>query len=361
MGRNLGGLPRALCAAGAGVALALAAPGTARADAGDLKVFDWSGYEDENFYLGYKEKHGGAPSYTYFASQEEGYNKLRAGFEADLAHPCTDGVVKWADSGLLQPIDTARLENWDDLIPTIRDVKGIRHDGKTWMVPFDWGNTGLIYRTDLISEDEIGLRLLASPEYKGKVLVPDSPSSAYAMAALATGTKDWGNITEAQVDRASEFLREVHPNVRFYWSDTGQFDQAIASGEAVMGWAWNQSEINLIGDGQPVRMVKDTDKGVATWVCGYVHLAGATAPDDQVYDLLNALTDAASGKYIIEAWGYAHSNARAYGDVDPALIAQYGFDNPAKFFSGSLVFDPVLNPDLEAKMAKEFERIKSGF
>lgn len=348
-------------AARVALALALAMPGAVLADAEDLQVFDWSGYEDENFYLKYIEKHGGKPTYTYFASQEEAFTKLQSGFAADLAHPCTDAVVKWADAGLIQPIDTSRLTNWDKLIPTIRDVKGITHDGKVWMVPFEWGNTGLIYRTDMFSEDEIGLELFAAPEQKGKVLLPDAPSSAYAMAALATGTKDWGNITEEQVDRASEFLRKVHPNVRFYWADTGQFDQAIASGEAVMGWAWNQSELNLIWGEHPVKMVKDTGKGVATWVCGYVHLTSATAPDDQVYDMLNALTDASAGKYIIESWGYAHSNARAYDDVDPATISQYGFDDPDKFFSGSLVFDPVLNPDLEAKMAKEFERIKSGF
>ena len=44
----------------------------ALANAADLTVFDWSGYEDQGFYGDYVEKYGGAPSYTYFGSVEEG-------------------------------------------------------------------------------------------------------------------------------------------------------------------------------------------------------------------------------------------------------------------------------------------------
>ena len=111
---------------------------------------------------------------------------------------------------------------------------------------------------------------------------------------------------------------------------------------------------------QPAKMMRDIDKGIATWVCGYVHLKSSTAPDEQVYDLLNSLTTAESGKYIIESWGYPHANAKAFGVSDQDLIKQYGFDDPNSFFEGSLFFDAV-EPELDAKMLKEFERIKAGF
>ena len=54
----------------------------ALANAADLTVFDWSGYEDQGFYGDYVEKYGGAPSYTYFGSVEEAFTKLQSGFEA---------------------------------------------------------------------------------------------------------------------------------------------------------------------------------------------------------------------------------------------------------------------------------------
>lgn len=336
-------------------------PWAVHAGGGDVSVFDWSGYEDQGFFGAYMEEYGEPPVYTFFGSQEEAFTKLQSGFTADLAHPCSDAVRKWVAADLLQPLDTSRLEHWDALLPEIKNVDGIVLDGEVYMMPFEWGNTGLIYRTDKIGDDEISLQLLADPAYQGKIAIPDAASSAYALASLATGNAaDYTDLSDEQFQEASDFLRSIHPNVRFYWSDAGQMDQAMASGELDMGWAWNQSELNLIWNETPAKMMRDVDKGIATWVCGYVHLKSSTAPEDQVYDLLNALTAKDSGKYIIESWGYPHANSEAFEIADQELIEQYGFDDPSAFFEGSLFFDAV-TPELEAKMLKEFERIKSGF
>lgn len=344
------------------LAIASALPATlAAADSTDLTIFDWSGYEDPGFFGDYVKAYDGSPSYVFFGSQEEAFTKLQSGFTADLAHPCSDALRKWVAADLIQPLDPAKLDNWDALLPEIKSVDGVMMDGQVYMMPFDWGNTGLIYRTDKIADDEISLQLLADPAYAGKVSMPDSASSAYALASLATGNgPDYTQLDDAQFQEASDFLRAVHPNVRFYWSDAGQLDQAMASGEVDMGWAWNQSELNLIWNGTPAKMMRDVDKGIATWVCGYVWLKSSTTPEDQVYDLLNALSEPVSGQYIIENWGYPHANAQAFELADQDLVAQYGFDDPQSFFEGSLFFDAV-EPTIEAKMLKEFERIKAGF
>ncbi len=341
--------------------VAFAFAGSALADGADLSVFDWSGYEDQGFYGAYMAEYGEAPSYTYFGSVDEAFTKLQSGFTADLAHPCSDAVRKWKAAGLIKPLDASRLNNWDAILQEIKDTDGIVIDGEVWMMPFEWGNTGLIYRTDLVSADEISLQALADPAKAGKVAIPDGAISAYALASLATGVSDnYTNLSDEEFKAASDFLRSIHPNVRFYWSDAGQLDQALASGEVEMGWGWNQSELNLIWNGTPAAMMRGQDNGISTWICGYVHLNSSTTPDDQVYDMLNALSDQESGKYILESWGYGHANAGAFDLADKSTIEGYGFGDPATFFSGSLFFDAV-EPSLEAKMLKEFERIKAGF
>lgn len=332
----------------------------AHADGSDLSVFDWSGYEDQGFFADYMATYETAPSYTFFGSVEEAFTKLRSGFAADLAHPCTDATKKWVAAGLLQPLDTSRLIHWNKISPLLRTMDGVVVDGRVYMMPFEWGNTGLIYRTDKIAEDAISIQLAADPAYQGKVAIPDAASSAYAFAALGAGVNNYANMSDEEFKKATDFLRAVHPNIRFYWSDPGQFDQAMASGEIELGWAWNQSELNLQGNEVPAIMMRDVDKGIATWVCGYVHLAGSSRPDEQVYDMLNALSSAATGKYIVEAWGYAHANTDGLAAVDPATLAGYGFDRAEEFFQHSLFFDAV-EPKLEARMLKEFERIKAGF
>ena len=346
----------------AGLTATAISASTAYAGSGaDLTVFDWSGYEDQGFFGAYMNKYNEAPTYTFFASQDEAYTKLQSGFSADLAHPCTDAVRKWVAADLIHPLDESKLSNWADMLPEIKQVDGVSFNNKLYMLPFEWGNTGLIYRTDKISADKISLQLLADAAYKGKIAIPDAAPSAYALASLATGNgADYTKLNDAQFKQASDFLRAIHPNMRFYWTDAGQFDQAMTSGEIEMGWAWNQSELNLIWNEVPAKMMRDVSKGISTWVCGYVHLKSAKAPADQVYDHLNALSDSESGKYIIENWGYPHANAKAFKVADQQTIKDYGFDDPKAFFEGSLFFDAV-NPELEAKMLKEFERIKAGF
>ncbi len=345
----------------AGTALSGVLAGAALSDGSALSIFDWSGYEDPGFYGAYIETYGAGPRYSYFANEDEAFARLQSGYQADLAHPCSYVTQKWADAGLLQPIDTSRLEHWDDLLSGIRNVDGISFNGETWMVPFEWGNTGLIYRTDAIAPDDISLETLTDPANRGRISLPDGALEAFTLAILATGAQDdFPDISEEQFQAALDYLRAVHDNVRFYWSDATQLDQALASGEVVMGWGWNQTEINLVSNGVPAQMMRDVDEGIVTWVCGYVHLQSAQASDDQVYDMLNALTAPESGQYIIENWGYAHSNALAFEAADPDLVAAFGLSEPETFFDGSL-FSVPMPPELDRRLREEYERIKSGF
>ena len=59
----------------------------------DLIVFDWGGYEDPGFFGAYVEKYGDSPTYSFFSDEEEAFQKVRAGFRADLGHPCSQSVV----------------------------------------------------------------------------------------------------------------------------------------------------------------------------------------------------------------------------------------------------------------------------
>ena len=50
----------------AGVAALALMSATAKAEDGDLTVFDWSGYEDPAFHPDYVEKHGDSPTFAFF-------------------------------------------------------------------------------------------------------------------------------------------------------------------------------------------------------------------------------------------------------------------------------------------------------
>ena len=171
---------------------------------------------------------------------------MRAGFKADLAHPCSQSVVKWREAGLLQPLDTSKIEGWNDLNPGIMEMKDLATtaDGTAWFMPWDWGNTLLTYNSEKVDEKDVqSLKAFADPKFKDRVSIGDNVDDAYALASLAIGLKDWTQMTDAQFAEASAFLREVHKNVRLYWADTTEIVQAMSGGEVDLAWAWNDAGV----------------------------------------------------------------------------------------------------------------------
>lgn len=336
----------------------VASPGLA---ADTLTVFDWAGYEDPGFHADYIAKHGGVPQFAFFGDEEEAFQKLRSGFRADLSHPCSQSVVKWHAAGLLEPIDPTRIAAWETLNRNFRDLEGFSFDGKPYVVPMEWGNTLMTYRTDVVTgEDAKTLQSFADPKFAGRVSIGDNVDDAYALASLAIGVRDWTKMTDAQFEEASAFLRKVHENVRIYWSDPAELTAAMASGEIGLAWAWNDAGVKLKAEGHPVVATRDTTEGASSWVCGYVLLKGGEGSKDLAYDFLNSWLSTSTADFLVNAWGYGSSNDAAMAALDPGQVATAGYDNTDKFRDRTL-FQAPTPPALRERMIAEFEKIKAGF
>lgn len=354
---------RVIARMAAAAMLATAAIAPAAAADGELTVFDWSGYEDPAFHPAYTAKHGDSPTFTYFADEDEAFQKLRSGFKADVAHPCSQSVVKWREAGLLKPVDPTRITAWNDINPGIMAMKDLitGPDGKAWLVPFEWGNTALTYRSDNVDASKVtSLQAFADPAFEGRVSIGDNVDDAYALASLAIGVKDWTTLTDEQFAQASDFLRQVHKNVRLYWTDGTELAQAIAGGEVDLAWAWNETVTTLKADGVAIEMNRDTKEGLSTWVCGYALLANAPGSEDKAYDFLNAVLDENVSSYMVTDWGYGHANAKGMAAIDAETLASSGYGDVDKFVDKTLFQSPV-PLELKAKMIAEFEKIKAGY
>ncbi|RUX29095.1 polyamine ABC transporter substrate-binding protein, partial [Mesorhizobium sp. M2A.F.Ca.ET.042.01.1.1] len=312
-----------------GSAIAASAAAFAVAADKDLIVFDWSGYEDPSFHGKYVEKNGDSPTFAFFGDEDEAFEKIRSGFKSDLGHPCSQSVVKWREAGLLQPLDTSKITGWKDLNPGIMAMKDLATtpDGKAWFMPWDWGDTQLTYNSDKIAEKDVqSLKVFADPKYKGRVSIGDNVDDAYALASLAIGLKDWTKMTDDQFKQASDFLRQVHKNVRSYWTDTTDIVQLLSGGEVDLAWAWNDATVQSAAAGVPIKSRKDTDEGISTWVCGYVLFKDAPGNIDKAYDYLNAVNDPEVANVLVKDWGYGQANAKGMAGVDPAVLKEKGYD-----------------------------------
>ena len=336
--------------------LCLGVPAMAADD--NLLVFDWSGYEDPEFFQGYIEKHGDSPAYAFFGDDDEAFQKLFSGFKADVSHPCSQMVEKHRDAGLVEPWDTSKIPAFDKLNKAFLASDIYVDDEGVWFIPVDWGATAITYRTDEVPEEDIKtLEVFKDPKYAGRISLPDNTDDVFALAFLATGVSDWTKATTEDLEAAAAWLREVHPNVRAYWQDGAELSQLMSSGEVLISWSWNETPTTMIAEGHPVAFEREPKEGSTTWFCGYVNLKDGPGDEERAYDFINAWLEDRSANYIVEAWGYGHSNAEAMSKIDPALVTSVGL---GEISVPELAQVPMDN-DLRTAMQEEFEKIKAGF
>jgi spermidine/putrescine transport system substrate-binding protein len=348
---------KTLAAMGLGLAATMRFGRPARAaEAGALQVFTWAGYDIPELHGDYVQKYGGSPSFTLFGGTEEAFQKLQSGFVADVSHPCVEDIARWHKLGMIKKIDTARLKYWNDIWPELLDLPGARIDGEHWIVPFDWGNGSLLYRTDLIELEEPSWKLAFDERYAGKVSMYNATPTV-TVAALVLGIDPF-SFSDEEGARIKELLMKQRKLVRFYWDSPAEYQQAMASGEIAIAYAWNDGLAALRKQGVPVEYMVPKE-GILSWTCGLVHMANATAPDEQIYDFIDAMCAPETGKYMIEQYGYGHCNRKSFEVADAKIVADLGFSSPAALFESS-VFETETTPEMELKRNQIFEEVRAG-
>src|SRR5262245_32970313 len=345
-------------AAGAVAAIMMGLAGTAlTASAADkLTYFTWSGYELPDFNKSFLAAHPDGVDISLFGDDDDAFTKVKAGFHPDLAHPCYDKIARWNKEGLLQPIDTSKIKNWNNIFPVFRNLPDLQAgDGKVWMVPFDWGNTSILYRTDLIKNPELSWKLLWDKQYAGHMATIDAVHDTPVVAALLAGVNPF-DMTPAEMDKVAEKLREQRPLLSTYTTDMTSVEQSLASGELVAAMTWNASAVALKKKGVPVEFMKPKE-GMLTWACGFVMLKDAKNPD-LAYDFINSRLEAESGKFLIESYGYGASTSSGFGQVKKETLDSLQLPaDPETMLKTTIFTGPLKQND---ELAKMFEKVKAG-
>ncbi len=331
--------------------------GAAAAQDAELLVFDYPGFEDPAFHSIYADKNGDNPTFAFFGDEEEAFQKLRSGFRADVSHVCAGSVTKWVEADMLDEWDTSRIDAFGDLDANLtgKDISAATSD--TYFIPTDFGSTAIAYNTDEVPAEAVqSLDVFKNPEYSQRMTLPDNVDDAFALAYLATGTTNWTAATDEQFEAAAAWLREVHENLRTYWTDPAELAQLMATGEVLVAWAWNETLPTLTEEGFPIGFQREAAEGSSLWLCGYVNLKDGQGSEDKAYDYMNAMLDPSSTEPLLDA-GYGHSNAASmasFGDDALTAVGLGAIDAPV------LAQLPMAN-DLREKQSEAFEKIKAGF
>ncbi len=337
--------------------VALAAP-MAIAQDSELLIFDWAGFEEDGYWQVYAEKFGGPPTYTFFGDEEEAFQKIRSGFRADIAHPCSQSVDKWRQAGIIEPWDLSKIPNYDTVAERFKSDPVFTDGDAVYFIPADNGSTAIAYNADEITLDQLSsLQVFKDPAFAGRMALPDNVDDIYALAYLATGTPDWTKATEENFQAANAWLREVHANVRAYWTDGSELAQLMGTGEVLFAWAWSETPATMNADGFNIGFQREATEGSSAWYCGYVNLVDGPGSEDKAHAFMDQWLGKPVADYIVGEWGYGHSNVEAMTQYTLEDLTAAGLQE----IDAPVLYQLPMDNALRERMIAEFEKIKAGF
>lgn len=353
-------LGRGLAALGVGMVTFPLVGGRARAQGDQISGLTWAGYDLPELMGSYLDTYGGPPEFSYIASDDEAFQKVRAGFAPDFIHPGSYMIQQYVDAGTVQPIDPSRVSTWDDLAPGMKALNGTVFDGVPYFVPAEFGNSSVLYRKDLVDpayNEENSWAIMYDERYAGRLAWIDRAAPTVQVAAMMAGRDDIFALDAAGREAVRPLMEKQRDMTLFYWSDVTQLEQAIAAGEIVAGYAWNQSYTTLLGEGVDVGYMTPKE-GVLAWGSGFVIHKDA-ADLDAVYAYIDAWTSAESGAWLIENYGYGSANLKAYDMVDDARLIELGYTDPEALIA-STIFLEALAPDTQADYEELYNDVRAG-
>ncbi len=285
----------------------------------DFFLFNWSDYFNPDNKKAFDEKFGTKTTEDYYPSNEELLAKLQAGGKGqyDVAVPTAEFSKTLADGGFLQKIDKGRLPNLANVDKRFLTMPFDPNDD--YIVPKDWGTTGIIYRGSV--KDPItswkDFFDLATTKYSGKTLVVNSPGDVF-VAPLRLHGFDVNTTSTDELETARTELMRLRPHLQSIDSDN--YPDTLRSGDAVLALAWNGTAYLM----QQEDKYKDTgyvipSEGTIQWVDTWVLLAEAPHPN-AAYAFLDWIQDptvqVAESLYA----GYASCNDAAKSLLPPAFV-----------------------------------------
>lgn len=149
---------------------------------------------------------------------------------------------------LIQPLDTASLENWDSL--SVIWQKLVRRDrngnldpqGEVYGAPYRFGNTLIAYRKDKITQPPEDWSDLWRKEFQERISLPDNYREVIGLTLKKLGysynTSDLSQVTDLETE-----LLQLQQQVKLYSSD--KYLQPLVLGDTWLAVGWSTDILEL--------------------------------------------------------------------------------------------------------------------
>lgn len=313
-------------------AMTLAAPSVLRAASEPLKVGVYGGYFQDSF-----DKHV-YPDFTAASGIEVESIAVPTGEawliqmqQAARARRAPSDVSMMATTSALRGMKTELFAKLDEkTIPNLKNIKPelmLRYeDGSVaGAAAVSWYIT-LVQNTDVFPEQIESWADIWDPKYKDSLGMLALVSNSYLLEITAKtffGGADYLKDDESIMEVLNK-VAELKPNVRLWYRDEAQFEQALKSGEIPMGQYYHDVAGLAAADGFPVRSTFPKEGGLrdsGNWV-----VAGASDKIDQAKVFIDYMSQPEIQAMLARKLGTAPNVDRSLMDLTDAEFAAVSSD-----------------------------------
>ncbi|HUG94820.1 MAG TPA: extracellular solute-binding protein [Pleomorphomonadaceae bacterium] len=291
---------------------------------GELNLIIWPGYAERgeiveafDWVTPFEDETGCIVNTTAMTDSNNGVSLMQSG-EYDGISASGDATTRLIQGGVVAPVNTALLPNYEDVF---EGLKGLPHntvDGVPYGVPHGRGPNLLVWNTDAVTAPPTTWDVVweGGGDYEGQISVYDS--SIYiadaALHLMATqpdlGIQNPYQLSEEQFAAAIDLLEAQRDNGAQYWGTYTDQITSFTAGDVVVGTTW-QFQVNLLqGDGTVSVDATLPEEGSTGWSDTWMIAAEAANPNC-MYMWMNHMMSAEANGMATVFFGEAPTSPQA--------------------------------------------------
>lgn len=248
--------------------------------AGEVYVYNWGEYIDEEVISMFEEETGIKVVYDMFETNEEMYPIIDAGAVTyDVVCPSDYMIQKMIENNMLAEIDFDQVPNITQIDPQFMERSKSFDPENKYSVPYCWGTVGILYNTSMVAPEDAPTKWsdLWDEKFSGEILMQDSVRDAFMVALKSLGYSA-NTTSDAELEEAKNLLITQKPLVQAYVVD--QVRDKMIGGEAALGVIYSgemlyiQEEVENLGLDYNLEYVIP-EEGTNVWIDSWVIPANA--------------------------------------------------------------------------------------
>ena len=218
---------------------------------GEVNVYNWGEYIDEELLDKFTEETGIKVNYDTYSDNESLYSMLSSGSaNYDVVIPSDYMISRMIDEDMLEELNFVNIPNFQYIDDA---YKGLEYDPEDrYSVAYTWGTVGIIYNTTMLDYVPDSWSVLWDENLSGQILMFNNSRDAIGIALKYLGYSQ--NTTDPeQITEAVDLLIQQKPLVKAYVMD--QIFDKLEGGEPAVGPYYAGDAITMIEENPDLAFV----------------------------------------------------------------------------------------------------------